>query len=171
MYAKKQAKKNTVEPVSGEGENAPKPVDGEIDPLTGILNLTGFYNRINDWIAKNPDKKFRIHRYDLDHFKDINGVYGHELGDALLKDIARYMKRFDDETSFSAHLYADHFMRFCAEDALPVQDYYDNFSETFAIYPHNDAHGRLRSVRKRRRSVHDDVQSVAGFTDDKGRYE
>ena len=134
MYAKKQAKKNTVEPVSGEGENVPKPVDGEIDPLTGILNLTGFYNRINDWIAKNPDKKFRIHRYDLDHFKDINGVYGHELGDALLKDIARYMKRFDDETSFSAHLYADHFMRFCAEDALPVQDYYDNFSETFANY-------------------------------------
>ena len=44
------------------------------------------------------------------------------------------MKRFDDETSFSAHLYADHFMRFCAEDALPVQDYYDNFSETFANY-------------------------------------
>ena len=75
-----------------------------------------------------------MHRYDLDRFKDINGVYGHELANKLLRDIAEYMKKYDNDDSFSAHLNADHFARFCADDAMPVQTCYDNFTECFKNY-------------------------------------
>lgn len=115
-------------------ENVSNLVAGEIDPLTGGYNTTGFHNRINEWLAANPDKKFRIHRYNLDRFRDINGVYGHELGDKLLRDIADYMKKFDTENSFSAHLNGDHFARFCTDEWMSVQECYDTFIKCFADY-------------------------------------
>lgn len=115
-------------------ENVSNLVTGEIDPLTGGYNTAGFHRRIVEWIAANPGKKFRLHRYNLDKFRDINGVYGHELGDKLLRDIGDYMKQYDSKDSFSAHLNADHFARFCSDDSISVQDSYDNFVNSFADY-------------------------------------
>lgn len=112
-------------------------VTGEIDPLTGGYNTTGFHNHITEWIAANPGRKFRIHRYNLDRFRDINGVYGHDLGDKLLRDIGDYMKQFDTKDSFSAHLNGDHFARFCSADSLSVRECYDNFIKCFADYKLN----------------------------------
>lgn len=109
-------------------------VTGEIDPLTGGYNTVGFHRRIMEWIAANPGKKFRLHRYNLDRFRDINGVYGHEMGDKLLRDIGDYMKQYDSENSFCAHLNGDHFARFCSVDSLSVQECYDNFVKCFADY-------------------------------------
>lgn len=115
-------------------EDVSKISSGEIDSLTGGYNSNGFFSRVTEWIDKNPGKKYRMYRYDLDRFKDINGVYGHELANKLLRDIAEYMKKYDNENSFSAHLNADHFARFCADEVMPVQTCYDNFIECFKNY-------------------------------------
>lgn len=115
-------------------EDVSKISSGEIDSLTGGYNSNGFFSRVTEWIDKNPGKKYRMHRYDLDRFKDVNGVYGHELANKLLRDIAEYMKKYDNENSFSAHLNADHFARFCADEVMPVQTCYDNFIECFKNY-------------------------------------
>lgn len=125
------ADKSTIMVLS---ENISKLTACEIDPLTGIYNITGFNNRIKEWIAANPGRKYRLQRYNLDRFRDINGVYGRELGDKLLKDIADYMKRYDTNDTFSAHLSADHFARFCSDDSMPVWEYYENFVNSFANY-------------------------------------
>lgn len=107
----------------------------EIDPLTGMMNAMGFHRRVQEWIDSHPGKKFRIQRYNVDRFRDINGLYGREVGDKLLRDLARHMRRFDrGEDCFSAHLNADHFARFCAEDTMSVQECYDNFNSCFADY-------------------------------------
>lgn len=50
----------------------------------------------------------------MDRFRDINGVYGFEMGNSLLRDFDIFMKQLDGVDSFSAHLNADHFARFCA---------------------------------------------------------
>ena len=98
--------------------------EGDIDPLTGLLDTSGFHEHVAAWIADHPGKKYRIQRYNIDHFRDINGIYGHEAGDQLLKDFGAYMKRFDSPESFSAHLNADHFVRFCPEeDAMSPEEY------------------------------------------------
>ena len=115
-------------------ENVTKLMESETDPLTGGYNSAGFFRSIEKWIADNPGRKYRMQRYDLDYFKDINGVYGHEMADDLLRDIVRHMKRYDTPDSFSAHLNADHFARFCAADERSVQECYDNFANTFADY-------------------------------------
>ncbi len=107
----------------------------ETDTLTGIMNAVGFHRRVQEWIDRHSGKKFRIQRYNVDRFRDINGLYGREVGDKLLRDLARHMRRFDrGEDCFSAHLSADHFARFCAEDTMTMQECYDNFNSCFADY-------------------------------------
>ena len=109
-------------------------LSNEIDPLTGLYNSTGFHNHVKEWIENNPGKKYRIQRYDIDRFKDINGIYGYSMGNRLLHDFGQYMKKQDNEHSFSAHLNADHFVRFCAEDSPTIEEYHRIFFDGFKEY-------------------------------------
>ncbi len=106
----------------------------ERDTLTGLYNSSGFHKRAARWISENPGRKFRIQRYNIDRFRDINGIYGYDVGNKLLRDIANYMRRFNTADSFSAHLNVDHFARFCADDAMSVEECYDNFKDCFKSY-------------------------------------
>lgn len=106
----------------------------ERDTLTGLYNSNGFHKRVDRWISENPGRKFRFQRYDIDRFSDINGIYGYDIGNKLLTDFANYMKRYNTADSFSAHLNADHFVRFCADDAVSVEECYNNFSDCFTGY-------------------------------------
>ena len=106
----------------------------DIDPLTGLYDSNGFHKHVRKWISEHPGRKFRIQRYDIDRFKDINGVYGYDMGNRLLQDCGYHMKSHDTPDSFSAHLNADHFVRFCSDDSLTSQEYYDGFVEAFKGY-------------------------------------
>lgn len=106
----------------------------ERDTLTGLYNSNGFHKRVDRWISENPGRKFRFQRYDIDRFSDINGIYGYDIGNKLLTDFANYMKRYNTADSFSAHLNADHFVRFCADDAVSVEECYNNFNDCFTGY-------------------------------------
>lgn len=115
-------------------EDIPVSDINETDPLTGLYNASGFHKRVQKWLEENPGKKYRMQRYDIDRFKDINGVYGYELGNELLHDMGKYMKRYDSENSFSAHLNGDHFVRFCSEDFMSARECYNTFKECFGSY-------------------------------------
>ncbi len=112
-------------------ENITDIVAGEYDPVTGGYNATGFHNRVKQWIAENPGRKYRVMRYNIDRFRDINGVYGHNFGDKLLRDIGAFMRVIDTPDSFSAHLNADHFVRFCPEEFMSVEECYEHFTRSF----------------------------------------
>lgn len=109
-------------------------VSSENDPLTGLYNSSGFHNHVKKWIEENPGRKFRIQRYNIDRFRDINGIYGYEVGNKLLRDFAIYMKKYNSADSFAAHLNADHFVRFCADDTLTVEKCYNYFNDCFSDY-------------------------------------
>ena len=115
-------------------EDASKVMAEDMDPLTGLYDSEGFHRRVTEWIAGHPGQRYRIHRYDIDRFKDINGIYGYDMGNRLLQDCGRHMKQHDTKDSFAAHLNADHFVRFCSEDSPSPQAYYDGFAEAFANY-------------------------------------
>ena len=115
-------------------EDVSELITSEIDPPTGLLNLTGFYNRLNERRKTYPNEKFRIQTYELEHFKDVVGVYGNTVGNALLRDIGAYMKEKDDDTSFSAHISSDHFARYCVEGLVAVEEYRSSFIKAFADY-------------------------------------
>lgn len=104
------------------------------DIPTGLYNSTGFHERVERWRRENPGRKYRMHRYNLDGFSNINGTFGYEAGNKLLRDIGRYMRKNDTKDSFAGHLNSDHFVRFCSADSPTPEEYYDKFRRDFANY-------------------------------------
>jgi diguanylate cyclase (GGDEF)-like protein len=65
------------------------------DSLTGLPNRTAFTAELGKAIAEMSAKKrarFSILSIDLDHFKGINDVFGHGVGDAVLVEVARRLQ-------------------------------------------------------------------------------
>ena len=59
------------------------------DPLIGIYNRRHFFNVVEEKIKKNPSVKFAVVMMDLDNFKKINDMYGHQFGDEALIETSR----------------------------------------------------------------------------------
>jgi diguanylate cyclase (GGDEF)-like protein/PAS domain S-box-containing protein len=62
------------------------------DPLTGLANRRLFDDRLNQAIqiiSYQNRNGIGVIMLDLDHFKDINDTYGHDVGDLILKEVAR----------------------------------------------------------------------------------
>lgn len=65
------------------------------DPLTGLSNRLLFNDRLEHAInhANRFGKCLSVIFCDLDNFKPINDTYGHSIGDAILIEIAKGLKR------------------------------------------------------------------------------
>lgn len=64
------------------------------DALTGIANRKSFDMILREAIsmASREPQPLTLLMIDIDHFKLFNDTYGHQLGDNVLKLVARYMK-------------------------------------------------------------------------------
>ncbi|QAT16492.1 signal transducer with PAS sensor, GGDEF (diguanylate cyclase) and metal dependent phosphohydrolase domains [Candidatus Velamenicoccus archaeovorus] len=64
------------------------------DPLTEIYNFRYFRERLASEFerAKRTLQPLTIVMMDLDYFKSINDTYGHQYGDRVLKQVARFLK-------------------------------------------------------------------------------
>jgi len=66
------------------------------DPLTGLANRKAFDQEIHDLIeASNHGEEphtFSMVLLDIDHFKKFNDTFGHQVGDQVLKLVARTLK-------------------------------------------------------------------------------
>ena len=63
------------------------------DPLTGLPNRALFSDRLNQELAraKRQHGRFAMVFLDLDYFKPINDNYGHDVGDHVLRWVARQL--------------------------------------------------------------------------------
>ncbi len=61
------------------------------DPLTGLSNRRHFYEIIEKYSAMSAREKniSSVLMFDIDHFKNVNDTYGHDIGDEILKDFAK----------------------------------------------------------------------------------
>ncbi len=71
------------------------------DPLTDLPNRLLFYDRLTLALAhaRRSGRMLAVMFLDLDHFKIVNDMMGHAVGDQLLKDVGRQLKgcvRSDD---------------------------------------------------------------------------
>ena len=63
------------------------------DPLTGLANRAQFQVEVERALQADDGASFGILFLDLDRFKQINDTLGHDVGDELLKEVARLLSR------------------------------------------------------------------------------
>lgn len=83
------------------------------DPLTNLPNRLLLIDRLHQAInARNRNQsEFSLLILDLDKFKPVNDLYGHNLGDQLLKDVARRLESvIQRKTDTVARLGGDEFI-------------------------------------------------------------
>jgi len=82
------------------------------DPLTELPNRALFNDRLMQAskIAKREKGKFALLFLDLDSFKEINDTLGHDVGDEVLKVVAKKLKRAMREEDTLARLGGDEFI-------------------------------------------------------------
>ena len=63
------------------------------DGLTGVLNHTAITERLESEIARarRQGSELSLAILDIDHFKAVNDGFGHQMGDQVLKELARIL--------------------------------------------------------------------------------
>lgn len=74
---------------SGQPEKGQKLA--ECDYLTGLANRRGLYDH---YAALDKDSILHAMFIDIDNFKRVNDIYGHSMGDKLLIEISRLIRKF-----------------------------------------------------------------------------
>ncbi|MBB1073265.1 EAL domain-containing protein [Rhodoferax sp. 4810] len=82
------------------------------DALSGLPNRALFQDRLTQAVASaRRSQRFGALMFvDLDHFKRLNDVYGHVLGDAVLKEVAARLQFYLRQEDTVARLGGDEFV-------------------------------------------------------------
>jgi diguanylate cyclase (GGDEF)-like protein len=107
------------------------------DPLTGILNRRGFWERVqHDAASRIPSAAFVL--MDLDHFKRVNDGHGHPYGDEVLQTFARLGQSLARTGDAFARLGGDEFAWWVADvpRVQPLVERLQRLAASFApTYP------------------------------------
>jgi diguanylate cyclase (GGDEF)-like protein len=81
------------------------------DTLTGLVSRRLFEDRLDHAIAlaKRLGKTLSLLNIDLDRFKPINDSLGHDAGDAVLKEVARQLRKATRDSDTVARVGGDEF--------------------------------------------------------------
>lgn len=81
------------------------------DGLTGLPNRTRFGDHLNYEyaLARDTNGRFAVVGIDLNRFKEINDLYGHEAGDQVLKIIGQRLQGLLKEGEFAGRIGGDEF--------------------------------------------------------------
>jgi len=81
------------------------------DALTGLANLRLYRERFRQLLrqGRRTGKRFAVLMLDLDRFKQVNDEFGHDMGDHLLRELARRIKACVRETDTVARRGGDEF--------------------------------------------------------------
>ena len=95
------------------------------DPLTGLANRTSLMPALDQAVqrARRKNSKIAVVFLDLDGFKEINDLYGHDAGDALLIELAGRLRDNLRSSDLIARLGGDEFLVVLEEvhDKAPVE--------------------------------------------------
>lgn len=82
------------------------------DPLTGLLNRRGMEKRLNElenFLGRHK-VPVTLALLDIDHFKRVNDAFGHETGDAVLRELGRELRRIFRKSDYVARWGGEEFL-------------------------------------------------------------
>ena len=101
---------------SGTGRRHDPELDRDVyfDSLTGLPSRQLLIETIREHQEETADEQIcaALMLVDLDHFKDINDSWGHDVGDQVLFKVARAIEPMIDDTAMVARMSGDEFMLF-----------------------------------------------------------
>ncbi len=83
------------------------------DPLTGLMNRRGLDDVV---FEQSTEQEIILARIDLDRFKRVNDVLGHDAGDFVLTHVAGLMRRYTRDEDVLARVGGDEFVILFASD-------------------------------------------------------
>jgi len=91
------------------------------DNLTGLYNRKALLQRFNALIKNQKKGKLAI--IDLDGFKEINDLYGHDEGDKILAHIAKVFTDFSTDTMNFYRVGGDEFALLSVDHSVQIDKY------------------------------------------------
>ncbi len=82
------------------------------DPLTGVANRRHLEWRLSEEVARSSRYQYPLSALmlDIDHFKQVNDTYGHQVGDEVLKQLAQRLQQTLRRTDFIARYGGEEFL-------------------------------------------------------------
>lgn len=81
----------------------------QTDSLTGLLNRTSTRECINGWLS-DSNRQGALLMLDLDNFKEVNDVWGHQAGDSILLLTADLLRNHFRQSDVIGRIGGDEFM-------------------------------------------------------------
>ncbi|MCR5468037.1 MAG: GGDEF domain-containing protein [Lachnospiraceae bacterium] len=66
-------------------------IQRDTDEMTGLRNKGSLTREINSFLEDKNSNKGMLFVLDVDHFKSINDVYGHDVGDDVIIQLGKYL--------------------------------------------------------------------------------
>lgn len=114
------------------------------DPLTGLPNRRGFIESVTPLLdrAREDQLPAALLLVDIDRFKSINDIHGHEAGDAVLQGIARRIERWEGAMCTVARLGGEEFgLLTIGMDGIVLERFAESIRRGIAACDHGDAVG------------------------------
>jgi diguanylate cyclase len=91
------------------------------DPLTDLPNRVSFNNHLAATLARATaaEESFALFSVDLDRFKEVNDVFGHAVGDEVLREVTRRLQGAA-QGAFVARLGGDEFALIASDGPHPA---------------------------------------------------
>lgn len=120
--------------------------DAQIDHLTGLPNRRAFESLLDHQYreARLQSEHLSIAFCDIDHFKRINDVHGHEAGDRILAAIAKALSRISDANCHVARHGGEEFVMLFRN--MPLQSAWEKLDSVRANFSERNFVNRATDV-------------------------
>lgn len=140
-----------------------------LDRVTGLANTRGFYHKMSELINSNRDKEYLVCVGNMNKLKNLNDLYGFEVGDKVIAYIAKRLSEIVGDNGVAAHMSGGVFA-FCVENKPENYEYFMSLESIdckhLGVYFPVTIRFGLYVVRDRREAF-DKIVNLATYAADK----
>ena len=109
------------------------------DELTGLPNKILLEEKVDQYIEEHPKQMMALVYMDIDEFRNVNEVKGHQVGDQLIQSVAQTLKEFVKDTDIICHTGGDEFVvgffdiTDLSEFLVEIENFFKNIKRSYIL--------------------------------------